>query len=201
MNRVIHGIKTYLELNRHLYHYTHEEIKAYQEKKVIDLMRYAMEHSEFYKNVFKEYDWDDFSKFNQIPLINKQIMMDNFDAINTCGLKIEDVKAFAVKKELNKDYLGYYKDQYVIGLSSGTSGNKGIYITSKDLTEQLPFVFLARSGIPIKLLPFRILFLLRVFSQGFEDINAPLVNLNYLSTMTPVLTIIQSINKEWLLQV
>lgn len=154
-----------------------------------------MVHSAFYKNAFKEFDWEDFSNFYQMPLINKQIMMDNFDAINTCGLKIEDVKTFAVEKELNKDYLGYYKDQYVIGLSSGTSGNKGIYITSKDLTEQLPFVFLARSGIPLKLLPFRILFLLRVFSQGFEDINAPLVNLSYLSTMTPVVEIIQSINE------
>lgn len=192
---MIQGIKNYLELNRHLYHYSLEEIKAYQEKKILDLIRYSMVHSAFYKNAFKEFDWEDFSNFYQMPLINKQIMMDNFDAINTCGLKIEDVKTFAVEKELNKDYLGYYKDQYVIGLSSGTSGNKGIYITSKDLTEQLPFVFLARSGIPLKLLPFRILFLLRVFSQGFEDINAPLVNLSYLSTMTPVVEIIQSINE------
>ncbi len=196
MNRVIQGIKNYFELNRHLYHYSPEAVREYQEKKVMELMKFSINHSKYYRDSLTDFDWDDFSSFYQMPIINKQIMMDNFDDINTCGLELEDVKAYAVEKELNKDYLGYYKDQYVIGLSSGTSGNKGIYITSKELTEKLPFVFLARSGIPLKLLPFRILFLLRVFSQGFEDINAPLVNLKYLSTMTPVTEIIQSINEN-----
>jgi putative adenylate-forming enzyme len=106
------------------------------------------------------------------------------------------VQDYAVQKELHKEYLGYYQDQYVIGLSSGTSGNKGIYVTPKAMTERLPFVFLARSGLSTRNLPFRILFLLRVFSQGFEDINAPLIHLNYLSTMTPVDDIIRRINDD-----
>ncbi len=193
---MIQGLKDYFELNRHLYHSSSEKIRAYQEKKVMDLLKFSMDKATYYKNSFREYPLDSFSDFYQLPTINKQIMMDNFDGINTCNIALEDVKAYAVEKELNKDYLGYYKDQYVIGLSSGTSGNKGIYITSKELTEKLPFVFLARSGISLKLLPFRILFLLRVFSQGFEDINAPLVNLQYLSTMTPVKEIIRKINEN-----
>ncbi|MCX6084816.1 MAG: hypothetical protein NTX94_00030, partial [Caldiserica bacterium] len=106
------------------------------------------------------------------------------------------VRDYAVQKELHKEYLGYYQDQYVIGLSSGTSGNKGIYVTPKSMTERLPFVFLARSGLSSKDLPFRILFLLRVFSQGFEDINSPFIHLNYLSTMTPVDEIIRRINDD-----
>jgi putative adenylate-forming enzyme len=193
---VIQGLKDYFELNRHLYHSSPDKIKAYQKKKVMELLKFSMDKADYYKNSFRGYPLDSFSDFYQLPIINKQIMMDNFDGINTCGIALEDVKAYAVEKELNKDYLGYYQDQYVIGLSSGTSGNKGIYITSKELTEKLPFVFLARSGISLKLLPFRILFLLRVFSQGFEDINAPFLNLQYLSTMTPVEEIIKSINEN-----
>ena len=46
-------------------------------------------------------------------------------------------------KEINKDYLGYYKDNFVVGLSSGTSGNKGLFITPKEMTKRLPGTFLS----------------------------------------------------------
>lgn len=136
------------------------------------------------------------NNFSKLPVINKQAMMDNFDGLNTCGLKKDEVMAFALEKEFSGDYTGYYKDRFVVGLSSGTSGNKGIYITPKELTERLPFVFLARGGIPLSCLPFRILFLLRVFSQGFEDINAPLIDLIYKSTMNPPQDLIDIINAK-----
>lgn len=134
--------------------------------------------------------------FYKLPIINKAIMMENFNELNTCGLDLKKVTEYAVEKEMTKDYTGYYLDEYVIGMSSGTSGNKGIYITPKALTKRLPFVFLARGGIPLKLLPFRILFLLRIFSQGFADINAPLINLTYRSTMTDPDELIETINHE-----
>jgi putative adenylate-forming enzyme len=140
--------------------------------------------------------FDTLEEYHQLPTINKQIMMDNFTTLNTCGLDKDDVVAYAVEKEMNKDYYGYYQDEYVVGLSSGTSGNKGIYITPKALTKRLPFVFLARSGLKLRHLPFRILFLLRVFSQGFDDINAPFVKLNYLSTMEDPAMIIDTINMK-----
>ena len=122
--------------------------------------------------------------------------MENFSELNTENIQREDAMQFAVEKEKNKDYLGYYQNQFVLGLSSGTSGNKGLFITPKSLTKRLPAVFLARSGLSLRDLPYRILFLLRVFSQGFDDINAPFIKLNYLSTMTPPQTIIDTLNKN-----
>jgi putative adenylate-forming enzyme len=58
----------------------------------------------------------------------------------------------------------------------------------------LPFAFLARSGMPWRLLPFRIAFFLRIFNQGFADINGPLISLRYLPTMLPVAEAIERIN-------
>jgi putative adenylate-forming enzyme len=60
----------------------------------------------------------------------------------------------------------------------------------------LPFVFLARSGLSLKYLPFKIMFCLRVFSQGFADINSPLISLNYVSTMTPIDQVIRELNRK-----
>lgn len=188
------GLTDFLKLVIHRRFASKAKIEAYQLSQLKSLIEYAKEHSSFYKETLSDIEINSLSDIKKLPIINKKIMMDNFDHLNTVSLSKDEVLAVAVEKELNKDYLGYYKDEFVIGLSSGTSGNKGLYITPKALTERLPFVFLARSGIPLRYLPFKILFMLRVFSQGFNDINSPIISLNYLSTMTPVDEIIKEIN-------
>lgn len=171
-------------------------IKRYQLKKIKSLLASSIKHAPFYKESCSHMQINELADIKKLPIINKAIMMNNFDSVNTVGLSKAEVMAEALKKELEKDYLGYYQNKYVIGLSSGTSGNKGLFVTPKSLTKQLPFVFLARSGIPLRLLPYRILFMLRVFSQGFADINSPIISLKYLSTMTPIDEVVDKINKN-----
>ncbi len=195
--KIIQGLKDFRLLNHNLYKLSTEEIKKYQETQLKELVHYAAQKSPYYKKSFADRAESDFlSSYQKLPTISKQIMMDNFDEINTCGLRRDEVLDFAINQEFSGNYAGYYLDKYVVGLSSGTSGNKGIYVTPREMTERLPFVFLARGGIPLNYLPFRILFLLRVFSQGFEDINGPLIKLNYKSTMTPPEELIMLINSN-----
>lgn len=189
-------ISLYRTLEKHLYHFSVEEIKRYQEKEVLDLVRFAKENSPFYHDFYQGLPLENLEDFRHLPTINKAIMMKFFDTINTADLKKDEVMEYAVEKELNKDYLGYYRDRYVVGLSSGTSGNKGLYVTPKALTTQLPAAFLSRGGVRLSDLPARILFMLRVFSQGFNDINAPFLKLKYLHTMTPVKEIVQTLKKQ-----
>lgn len=163
-----------------------EAINRYQQRAVLNLLRQARQHSPFYQNLYSGYTVANLQDYAHLPTINKTIMMANFDTINTAGLRLADVMAFALAKETAHDYTGYYLDQYVVGLSSGTSGNKGLYLTPKALTRRLPGVFLARGGVGIRDLPLRILFILRVFSQGFADIRAPGIELRYLPSMTEI---------------
>lgn len=185
----------YRRLNRQFYRFSTADIQQYQEAAVIQLVRQVQAESLFYRERYRGAKIKSLADFSHLPTINKAIMMANFDALNTVGLKLEAVKAYAVAKELAHDYLGYYQDQFVIGLSSGTSGNKGIFVTSKNLTERLPGVFLARGGVRLRDLPLRILFVLRVFSQGFADINGPLIQLHYRSSMTPPQELIETCNR------
>jgi putative adenylate-forming enzyme len=193
---MIRIISDYLRLKHHQTAWDREDIERYQLKRIQYLVNYAKKHSPFYQERLHHLPLQTLEDFNQFPILNKAIMMEYFTSLNTCEIELEDVKNYVLLKEKNKDYLGYYQNQYVIGLSSGTSGNKGIYITDKKMTKRLPGVFLARSGLGIRDLPMNILFCLRVFSQGFDDINAPLIKLNYLSTMTPVDDIILMINTK-----
>lgn len=190
------SLSDYLRLKMGFRFYSKKQIKAMQLRTIRKNFALAQVKAPYYTQMgFKEgiQTWDDFSA---LPMMDKKTLMDHFDEINTLGLKRTEVEAFALDKELRKDYTGYFHDQVVVGLSSGTSGNKGLYLTDKALTKKLPFVFLARSGLSLKYLPFRILFCLRVFSQGFSDINSPLVHLDYLSTMTPMDKVIDTINHK-----
>lgn len=186
-----------LDMLRLFYHrrfFTKIQIEAYQLKELKKLVRYGKEHSPYYAKSLETFHFDTLHEYRSLPQIDKNVLMKNFDTINTHGLCLEDAMPFALQKEFNKDYLGYYKDRFVLGLSSGTSGNKGLFITDKALTHKLPYVFLARSGLPLSLLPYRILFCLRVFSQGFNDINSPLIHLHYAPTMTAPDKLIEDIN-------
>lgn len=189
-------IKDYLLLTKTRNKASQKQIDVLQLAALKRLFKHAVENSSFYNQLYKGYVFETLSDFYKLPIINKKIMMTNFSTLNTLGLIKEDVMAYAVEKELNKDYLGYYKDEFVIGLSSGTSGNKGLYITPKAMTKRLPGVFLARGGISLSDLPLRIMFCLRVFSQGFDDINAPMIKLKYASTMVDEKDFISDLNKN-----
>lgn len=190
------AIKDYAYLTKNRKKLTLDGIHQLQLNALKKMVAHTKENSPFYKDLYQSISFETLANFRQLPTINKTIMMANFSTLNTCGLDLSEVMSYAIEKELNKDYLGYYQNQYVVGLSSGTSGNKGLYITPKAMTKRLPGVFLARGGIQLRDLPLRILFCLRIFSQGFDDIHAPMLKLKYISTMTPMEQVIETMNRQ-----
>ncbi|MDW7658497.1 MAG: hypothetical protein SCM11_15110, partial [Bacillota bacterium] len=191
----VQNVTDLVRLNRHFYHWSKPQIVQYQQKTILTLMQLVRQQSSFYREHYAGHSIQNLDDFGNLPTINKTVMMEQFDRLNTVGLHLDEVMAYALAKELNHDYLGYYQNRYVVGLSSGTSGNKGIYVTDRSMTQRLPGVFLARGGVSPADLPLRILFILRVFSQGFADINAPLLKLSYLSSMTEPDEIIRTYNQ------
>lgn len=192
----LRALADYAALQLRFHRYSANDIRRYQWREIEKLLSLVQETSPFYRDLHRHQRARSLAEFAQFPTIDKATMMESFDHLNTVGLRRDEVVAYAVEKELARDYLGYYAGKYVVGLSSGTSGAKGIYVTPRALTARLPAVFLARGGIPLRLLPFRVLFLLRVFSQGFADIRAPLISLTYLSTMTDPDEIVERINAD-----
>lgn len=64
------------------------------------------------------------------PLMNKSEFMSNFDVINTVGITSSEAMEVAEKAEDLRDFSPTIKD-ITIGLSSGTSGNRGIFMASQ----------------------------------------------------------------------
>lgn len=73
------------------------------------------------------------AKLTDFPIMNKQFMMDNFDELNTKGLAKTTCLDIALKSEDSRDFSPMI-GEVSVGLSSGTSGNRGLFLA--DATER-----------------------------------------------------------------
>ena len=67
---------------------------------------------------------------NHFPMMDKQAFMEHFDAINTCDLKLDECMDVAQKAEQSRDFSPMIKG-ISVGLSTGTSGNRGVFLVSE----------------------------------------------------------------------
>jgi len=144
------------------YLYSKKMINLYQIKNANKIVSYAKKKSPFFKEYYKSCK-DDF--FN-LPTTNKQTMMNNLTTYNTLGLKKEELVNFALDIEKTRDFTKRFKGLN-IGMSSGTSGNKSIVITTQKEEDYLKTMYLSRLVLP-KGEKLNCAFILRVFSPAFN---------------------------------
>jgi len=110
--------------------------------------------------------------------------MENFDSINTVGLKKEEVLNLAFESEKTRDFSPSINN-ISIGLSSGTSGNRGIFLTSKKeqaiwvgaiLDRVIGFSFRRR----------KIAFFLRANNNLYEAAKTGLLSFTFFDLKTPI---------------
>lgn len=121
-----------------LYHYLHnklrrrftdrKQLKKWQERQVLKHVNYVRQYSPFYADLWQEFDDKDWRKF---PMIDKSMMMNSFDTFNTLGITKEEAFSVAERAEKMRDFSPMIGST-VVGLSSGTSGNRGIFLISND---------------------------------------------------------------------
>lgn len=67
--------------------------------------------------------------FETWPTMDKALMMANFDAMNTASLKRDELLACARQSEADRDFSPRI-GRFSVGLSSGTSGQRGLFVVS-----------------------------------------------------------------------
>lgn len=112
---------------------------------------------QFRQNVLSQSPW--FQRylalpFNQWPLMDKALMMTHFDEMNTAGLKLDELLACAMRSEQSRDFKPSV-GKFSVGLSSGTSGRRGLFVVSPHEQQMwarvcwqkcCPTVYLPKSG-------------------------------------------------------
>lgn len=85
-----------------------------------------IQKSTYYKRLLDEH-----GRIEKIPLTNKKIFMENFDLINTAGISIDKASDTAEKAEKSRDFSSMIGATSV-GLSTGTSGKRGIFLINEN---------------------------------------------------------------------
>lgn len=142
-------------------------LERWQERKIVRHIATVRARSSFYRELWE--GWPD-TEWRQFPIIEKAEMMTHFDRLNTVGVGKEEALEIALRAERTRDFRSAI-GSVTIGLSSGTSGNRGLFIVSE--RERLAWA----GAVVAKLLPGallrgeRIAFFLRADSKLYQSVR------------------------------
>lgn len=153
------------------------QLSRYQQRKLVKFMKTVLPKSPYFRPYLDK-------PLQDFPLMNKQIMMDNFDQLNTARLKLQDVLNCALQAESSRDFSPTI-GQYSVGLSSGTSGKRGVFLVSPEEQAKWAGTILA------KLLPNglfhteRIAFFLRANNNLYNSVKSRTISFEFFDLFQP----------------
>ena len=121
--------------------------------------------------------------FSELPLMDKSVMMSRFDEINTVGVGKDEALALAIANERSRDFDADLGSNSV-GLSSGTSGHRGLFVVSSAERDAWVGTVLARTLPRGRLLGHRIALFLRADNSLYESVGSRAVSFRYFDVYT-----------------
>jgi len=180
MLRKLRIVKAFLGIG----HFTSKEkLTAYQAKML--KKRLTTHGTSFYP---------DSEKLEDFPIINKQIFMDNFDQINTVDIKKDEAYNVAIQAEQSRDFSSKI-GEISVGLSSGTSGSRGIFLVSPEESIAWAGYILKRMLPTPYLQQHKIAFFLRANSNLYESVNSFVIKFTFYDLLIPIEEHIERLNK------
>lgn len=97
-----------------------DKLEHWQKRRLHRQMRYVSSHIPFYHKR---------GKWGTCPVIDKGVWMAHFQEMNGVGIGREEAEDFALSAERSRDFVPRLRG-ITVGLSSGTSGRRGIFLIS-----------------------------------------------------------------------
>ena len=156
---------------------TREQLLHHQQKQLAYLLRFVGRDSPFYAA-------RTLRTLADAPIINKAVMMEHFDTINTAGIRKDEALALAMRAERTRDFAPSLRGLSV-GMSSGTSGHRGLFVVSRNEMAMHVAAMIARAlpGNPIT--AHRIALFLRSDNNLYQSSNVALTRLAYFDLQRP----------------
>lgn len=104
---------------------TPKEVQEYQRAQLKRIVRHAVAHSPYYGRLCKDVDVANDFQLEDLPIVDKRLMMDNFDEwVTDPRLKLD-----LIEKQIETDpEEQYYLNEYRIVATSGSSGLRGLFV-------------------------------------------------------------------------
>ena len=155
-----------------------KRLEKYQQKQIKKQLVFLEHHSPYFQKFSGK-------TFEELPYMNKKVMMDNFDIINTAGISKDDALKLAINSEKSRDF-SEKLNGYSVGLSSGTSGHRGVFVLSD--IEIATWV----GGMMAKMLPkgkifgTKVAFFLRADNNLYESSNSKILKFEFFDILQPM---------------
>ena len=184
MRKIFKIVSTFIKV-RYLSKWTsRNELLEYQEKQVRRHLEFLKENSPYFKN----------HEITEEFTMNKVFMMENFDELNTLGVKRDEAMEIALNSEKTRNFSQKYKD-ISVGLSSGTSGHRGMFITTPEEQGIWAGTILAKMLPRNDIFGHKIAFFLRADNDLYKAVNSFLISLEYFDTFKDTDEHIERLNK------
>lgn len=155
-----------------------DELLDWQSGKITTHLDWVCANSPFYQG-YRGLPLADF------PLMNKQRMMKNFTALNTCGLSRDSLFDIALRAEKTREFSNSVCEGVTVGLSSGTSGQRGLFLAS-DKERASWAGYITGHLLPALFRRQRIALLLRADSPLYQSVGKAHISFHFADLCTPV---------------
>ena len=165
-------------------------LDRYRARHARAIVAYAAARSPFYAAHWRGHDLAD---WQGLPTVDKGLMMAHFDGFNTRGVARATAEGVALAAERSRDFaptLG----ALTVGLSSGTSGHRGLFLVDPWESAAWAGTILARTLTP-RPGPTRVAFFLRANSNLYEGLGGRLIRFRFFDLMAPLAESIAALNR------
>jgi putative adenylate-forming enzyme len=157
-----------------------QQLEAYQQRRLRDFFQHVLIHSPLYAPLVKAQ-----TPLSHFPVVNKAVFMEKFDEINTCGVPKEKAMQLALQAEESRNFSPEYGN-LTVGLSTGTSGKRGLFVVSENERAQWVALVMTRVIRPVFFRKQKIAFFLRANSNLYSSIGSSLFEFRYFDIFKPI---------------
>lgn len=148
-------------------------VERFQRRMLARHLRFLRSHSPLFRDAPRE--------LAELPLMDKQRMMAEFDRLNTVGERLDDVVTRALSAERGEGP-SVSVAGIAVGLSSGTSGHRGVFITSQAERDRWAGSVLAMTLPPGRLWGHRIALFLRAGNELYDTVRSRAIDFRFFNT-------------------
>ena len=178
MSEKLNVVKNFISMRYFKKFKSREKLEIYQEKMLLKQMKYIKENSEYFKNIKA----DSIENFKDLPLMDKKVMMENFNKLNCVGIDRDKALEIAINSKKSRNF-DEKLNNISVGLSSGTSGARGLFIISDKERELWAGGVLAKFLPKGNILGHKIAFFLRADNNLYETIDSKAIKFRYFGIM------------------
>lgn len=130
-------------------------------------------------------------RLEDLPVVDKRTVLADFAAFNRYGITLEQALAVAEAAERSRDFTATLPGGVTVGLSSGTTGTRGVFLVSEEESRLWAGILLGQLMAPASLRvlarrPLRVALFLRANSLLYETLDSRRVAFSWHDLTVPV---------------